>query len=107
MKKGMTKVTALYPNSDKKNFDVDYYCNKHVPMVSKLLGNALKHVEIEHGIGSVEPGADAPFVAIGCLYFDSIEDFQSSFGANAETIMGDVPNYTNIEPMIQISEVKL
>jgi len=107
MNKGMTKVTALYPNSEGKKFDIDYYINKHVPMVTKILGDAMIDAEIEHGIGSAEPGALAPFAAIGCMYFNSIEDFQSSFGANAEQIMGDIPNYTDIEPVIQISEVKL
>ncbi|MDU8885521.1 EthD family reductase [Yeosuana sp. MJ-SS3] len=107
MKVGMTKVTVLYPNSEGKHFDINYYVNKHVPMVSNLLGDALKYAEIEEGIGTAEPGADAPYAAIGCIYFNSVEDFQTSFGANAEQIMGDIPNYTNIEPIIQISEVKL
>jgi len=42
---------------------------------------------------------------MGHLYFDSVEDFQNSFGPNAEEIMADIPNYTNIEPVIQISQV--
>jgi len=36
-----------------------------------------------------------------------VEDFQSAFGPHMEEIMGDIPNYTKIEPVIQISEVKL
>ncbi len=42
---------------------------------------------------------------MGHLYFDSVEVFQSSFGPHAEAIMGDIPNYTNIEPIIQVSQV--
>ena len=41
------------------------------------------------------------------LNFDSMEDFQNSFDPNAEKIMDDLPNFTNIEPIIQISEVML
>ncbi|HAP68476.1 MAG TPA: EthD family reductase, partial [Flavobacteriales bacterium] len=41
----------------------------------------------------------------GNLYFENLEAFQNSFGPNAEKIMGDLPNFTNIEPVIQIAEV--
>jgi uncharacterized protein (TIGR02118 family) len=44
---------------------------------------------------------------MGHLLFESLADFQSSFGAHAKAIVGDVPNYTNSDPIIQISEVKL
>mgnify|MGYP000032399447 CR=1 FL=1 len=44
---------------------------------------------------------------MGNLYFESVELFQSSFGMNAEKIRIDVPNYTNTEPVIQISEVMI
>ena len=38
---------------------------------------------------------------------DSVEAFQAAFGPHAAEIMGGVPNYTDIQPMIQISEVKI
>jgi hypothetical protein len=34
-----------------------------------------------------------------------MESFQNSFGPNAAEIMGDLPNFTNIKPLLQISEV--
>lgn len=48
-----------------------------------------------------------PYVALGHLLFDSVEAFQTSFGPHVQEIMADIPNYTNTEPTIQISEVKL
>jgi uncharacterized protein (TIGR02118 family) len=53
------------------------------------------------------PGSRPGFVAMGHLYFDSAEAFQTAFGPHAQAIMADVPNYTDIEPTIQISEVKI
>jgi uncharacterized protein (TIGR02118 family) len=50
--------------------------------------------------------APAAFVAMGDLYFDSVEVFQEAFGPHAETIMADVPNYTDTQPNIQVSEIK-
>jgi uncharacterized protein (TIGR02118 family) len=39
------------------------------------------------------------------MFFDSLQSFQGAFGAHAGPIMADVPNYTDIQPTIQISEV--
>ncbi len=44
---------------------------------------------------------------MGHLYFDSVEEFQTAFTPHAAEIMADIPNYTNIQPVIQISEVKM
>ncbi|MDF2181624.1 EthD family reductase [Neptuniibacter sp. CAU 1671] len=103
----MIKVSVLYANEAGKPFDMDYYCNNHMPMVQDRLGPTLKGSAVEGGIAGGEPGSAAPYIAMGHLYFESVEDFQNSFGPHAEEIMGDIPNYTDIQPSIQISEVKL
>ena len=84
---------------------MDYYVNKHIPLVGKLLGNALKGATVEQGLGGGAPGSSAPFAGMGNMYFDSKDAFGNAFGPNAEKIMGDLPNFTNIEPVIQVSEV--
>ena len=105
IKKGMIRVTILYPNSEGKKFDMDYYSTKHMPMVASLLGDSLKLFEIDKGIAGRTPNDPVPYLAIGYLYFDKLSAYQNSFRPNAEKIRGDVPNYTNIQPVIQISEV--
>ncbi len=104
-KKGMIKVTILYPNGDGKKFDMDYYSNKHMPMVASLLGDSMKLYEIDKGIAGRTPGDPIPYLAIGYLYFDRLSAYQNSFRANAEKIRNDIPNYTNIQPVVLISEV--
>lgn len=103
----MIKVSVLYPNSEEATFDIDYYCKTHIPFVGKLLGDALKGGAVDFGIGGGTPGERAPFIAMGHLTFDSVEDFQNSFGPNAEKIMADLPNFTNVTPQIQVSEIKI
>jgi uncharacterized protein (TIGR02118 family) len=103
----MIKVSVLYPSGEGKTFDIDYYCDKHMAMVRRLLGAALKGVAVEQGIAGGEPGTPAPFLAIGHLSFDSLEDFMQAFLPVADTLQGDIPNYTNSRPAIQISEVRL
>ena len=106
MKEGMIKVSAIYPNGEGKTFDADYYKNQHLPMVSNLLGDAMKAGSFETGLSGPEPGSAPAYLAMGHMYFDTVEDFQNSFGPNAEKIMSDIPNYTNVEPEILIAEVK-
>jgi uncharacterized protein (TIGR02118 family) len=101
------KVTVFYPAGDSTKFDMDYYCKSHMPMVASKLGSALKSMAVEQGLGGGAPGAPPTYAAIGNLYFDSVAEFQSAFAPHAEGIMADVPNYTNVQPVIQINEVKM
>jgi uncharacterized protein (TIGR02118 family) len=103
----MIKVSVLYPNGDGSRFDMKYYCERHIPMVRAKLGTACTGVAVEEGLAGVAPGSPPAFAALGHLYFDSVEAFQAAFGPHAESIIGDIPNYTNVQPTIQISEVKI
>jgi len=103
----MIKVSVLYPNADDARFDMQYYVDKHFPLVREKLGAALKKTAIDEGVGGAAPGSPAPYAAIMHLFFDSVESFQAAFGPNADAIMSDIPNYTDIEPIVQISRVKL
>jgi uncharacterized protein (TIGR02118 family) len=103
----MIAVSVLYPNQPGLHFDINYYCTKHIPLVQELVGSALLKAHVEHGIGGMQPGAPAPYLAIGQLFFESVEAFQKAFGPHLARIVADVPNYTNASPVIQISEVKM
>lgn len=103
----MIKVSVLYPNRPGSKFDIDYYCSKHIPMVREKLGAACKGMAVEHGIAGMPPGSAPAYIAMGHIYCDSAEAFQAAFAPHAQEIMGDIPNYTDIEPIIQISEVKI
>ena len=103
----MIKVSVFYPSDKGSKFDIDYYCNSHMPMVQRTLGAACKRYTIEHGLAGATPGSKPPFAAMGHLFFDSVESFQSAFAPHAKTIMDDVKNYTDMAPQIQISEVKV
>jgi uncharacterized protein (TIGR02118 family) len=103
----MIKVSVFYPYSNGSSFDMKYYVEKHMPMVKQKIGAACKGVAVEQGIGGGAPGAPPAYVAMGHMYFDSLEAFQAAFGPHEQAIRGDVPNYTKIQPSIQISEVKL
>ena len=103
----MIKVSVLYPNSENCKFDIDYYCTRHMPMVKEKLGAALKSMSVDQGLAGGTPGSKPTYAAMGHLFFDTLDAFQKAFGPHAKAIMADIPNYTNVQPVVQISDVKL
>jgi uncharacterized protein (TIGR02118 family) len=103
----MVKVSVLYPNAADARFDMDYYLTRHMPMVKQKLGAACKGMAVEQGIAGGAPGQPAAYIAMGHVYFDSAEAFQAAFGPHASEILADIPNYTNTQATLQISDVKM
>jgi uncharacterized protein (TIGR02118 family) len=106
MEVSMIRVTVLYPNEAGKRFDHGYYAGKHLPMVmERLKGSGMLRYEVDKGVAGGGPGAPPPFVAACHLYFNGLDDFQKGIAAHGNEILGDIPNYTNISPQIQISDI--
>jgi uncharacterized protein (TIGR02118 family) len=101
----MIRVSVLYPQSGGAKFDWDYYLAKHIPMVRDKLGKALKGVAVEKGLSGGAPGTAPSYVALCHLTFDSVEAFQAALAPHGPAIMGDIPNYTSLQPTMLISEV--
>lgn len=105
VEKGLIKVSVMYPFSEGKTFDMEYYETKHMPMVAGYLGENLVKYTIEKGIASGIPNTPLPFMAIGTFYVKSLSDYQAAIAPNRDTIRKDFANYTNITPIILVSEV--
>lgn len=105
VEKGLIKVSVMYPFSEGKTFDMEYYETKHMPMVAGYLGENLVKYTIEKGIASGIPNTPLPFMAIGIFYVKSLSDYQAAIAPNRDTIRKDFANYTNITPIILVSEV--
>lgn len=105
MKEGMITVMVAYPNSEGSTFDKEYYKNTHLLMAMAKIGPALKGLMLEFGVAGGAPGSEAAYASMATMYFNTIEDFQENFGPHAGDIMADLPNFTNTEPTIQISEI--
>jgi len=103
----MVKISILYPNRNGARFDFNYYAETHMPRSIELLSKhpGFKGVSVERGIAGANPGTDAAFVAMCHFHFSSAEAFMEAFMPNAAELQGDMPNYTDIEPVIQINEV--
>lgn len=103
----MIRVNILYPNNEGTRFDLDYYCNVHMPMSIQKLGSALKGVTVEHGFSGTAPGSGPAYVAMCHLRFESVEAFLEAFSPYAEELQRDIAEFTNVEPVIQFSEEKI
>jgi uncharacterized protein (TIGR02118 family) len=103
---GMFKITILYPNGDDKTFNMDYYENKHMPMVAGFIGKNLKFYEIDKGIAGRTPNDKIPFLAIGYFYISDVAEYNKAIAQNRDALVNDFKNYTNIQPIVQISEIK-
>jgi uncharacterized protein (TIGR02118 family) len=101
----MIKVSVMYPNTPGARFDHAYYRDKHMPLVKARMGDGLKYYTVEKGLAGGAPDTPATYVGMCHLFCDSVESFQSSFGPHAKEILGDIPNYTDQQPVMQISEV--
>ncbi len=88
----------MYPAGGK--FDYEYYVNKHMQLVHTLLDPyGLVRTEVNKGVG------DSPFMAIGHLVFNSIEDMQKGLQAHDPKLAADLVNFSDVKPQFQISEI--
>jgi uncharacterized protein (TIGR02118 family) len=96
----MRFVTVAYPNQSGAKFDFDYYMQKHIPMVASLLGTS---IEVSKGIGT-PTGEPVASLCVARIHIRSIEEFSAAMAKHGAQIIGDIPNYTNIQPTLQIDE---
>lgn len=93
----MISVVILYPQSDGSTFDMDYYTTKHMPMFADALGEACK--------GWGVSGPAPKYHAVAWAMVDSQDAFNATMAEHGAAVLGDVPNYTNVQPELIIGEV--
>ena len=101
----MIKVSVMYPYAAGARFDHDYSRDKHMPMLKARMGDACKSYTVDKGINGGAPGAPPVYVGMCHIFCESVETFQAAFGPHAKEILADVANYTDLKPVMQISEV--
>lgn len=101
----MIRVSVFYPNEPGARFDHQYYSTTHVQLINEKLRPGLVRVEIDRGVGGESEGAPAPYTAVGHLIFESVEAFGSAMAAHGDALAADMPNYTDLKPSVQISEI--
>jgi uncharacterized protein (TIGR02118 family) len=95
----------MYENTPGARFDHEYYRDKHMPLLKARMGESCKNYTVDKGLAGAAPDAPAPYIAMCHIFCDSLEAFQSGFGPHAQELLADIVNYTDLPPVIQISEV--
>jgi len=101
----MVRMSVYYPNNPGCRFDHAYYAGPHRRLVEKhLTSHGLREVQIERGVAGYA-GSPAPYIAVGHLLFESLSALEAAWSAKGAAIVADVANYTDAQPVIQISEI--
>ena len=101
----MATLSVVYPRETGASFDYDYYQNKHLPLATRRWANAgLTGGEALLGRAAVD-GSDSPYFAIGIIHFESADALMAAVtGEHAEEVIGDIRNFTDVQPIIQVNE---
>ena len=102
----MISLTVLYPKTADSHFDMDYYLNTHTPLVKERLTSiGLISVDLRAGLaGGAGPDSPPDYAMICNLNFGGIEELQNAMAAHGLELTGDIPNFTNVQPTMQISQ---
>ncbi len=100
----MITVTVLYPKTSDSHFDEQYYVTKHMPLVESRFGSlGMRGFQLLRGASSLDGGSPA-FAVIAQLTFESLGHLQHALQTHGAEIMGDIPNFTNVQPLLQINQ---
>ncbi len=81
----------VYPKTPETSFDMDYYTSTHLPMVTERLGDNCT------GWGVMDD-ATGRYHAVAWLIVKDRAEFDATLAAHQAEVMGDVANYTTVEP---------
>lgn len=101
----MVKLTVMYPHREDARFDMKYYVNHHI-MIHREDKNVLGIV-IEQGENAFRGGDTPAMACVAHFFYESIGKLnESRTPEKSDRQMKDLPNFTDIVPMDQISEVE-
>ncbi len=101
----MIKMSVYYPADGGSKFDHDYYRTRHMPLIQERSAMPACATRSIRALGGREPGSAPEFVAACHIYSLTLGTLQEAFGPHRAEIVADVANYTDIAPIVQISEI--
>ena len=96
----MITVSVMYPNVEGSKFDMDYYLNSHMKLVHDLMdGAGLSGTRVSKAVGK-----EATYQVVAELQFPDMPTMAKVMGEHGPKATADVPNFTDVTPVIQIAE---
>ena len=101
----MILVTVMYPAGAQTTFDIDYYLEKHIPLVKeRWTAHGLKGEQVLRGTAKAD-GSEPGYQIMALLTFGSVDDFKSAGKAHGREIFADIANFTNAQASVQINDI--
>ncbi len=97
-------ITVLYPSGPDAKFDFAYYQSHHIPLIMRLYGKGVAKMEIRRTV-STPDASPAPYLAVINIWVGSDKAFDDATAKHAKELIDDVPNFTNMKPVILNGEV--
>ena len=96
----MMIISVFYPVTPDNTFNMDYYLTGHLSLVQRLLEPmGLRETRV------LTAAPDSPYPVIAELTFDDLDSLNAALAAHGAETQDDIPNFTDVTPLIQISEV--
>ena len=101
----MIRVTVSYPPHEGCQFDHGYYQSTHAQLIrDRLDAHGLVKLEIDQTL--VDPSGKLPAsVAAAHMFFSDLDSFHAAMAAEGKMLGADRTNYTDIIPVVVISQV--
>jgi uncharacterized protein (TIGR02118 family) len=101
----MIRVTVSYPSHEACQFNHEYYQSVHAQLIRDKLGaHGLLKLEIDQALA--DRGGKLPAsVAAAHMFFNDIDSFKAAMAAEGKALGEDRENYTDIIPVVAISQV--
>ena len=100
----MVKLSVMYPQQQGKQFNMEYYLSKHMPLVREKWRVLLQEAYVTRGLAGGAPGAPPVYHVMAHISFASMDDLNQALKAGGE-LFADIPNFTDLQPAVQIGEV--
>lgn len=101
----MISLTVLYPKTADSHFNMDYYLSHHTPLVKeRLTPIGLISIDLRAGIAGGAPDSPPTYSMVANLNFGTVEELQNALATHGAELIGDIPNFTNVQPVMQIGQ---
>jgi uncharacterized protein (TIGR02118 family) len=97
-------MTILYPAGEGLKFNADYYRAHHLPLITKLYGTSIERFELRPVAAAVGAPPSA-FAAAVNIWIADRKAFDANNEKHSKTLVDDVPNFSNAQPVIQFDKV--
>lgn len=103
----MISVIVLYANKPGSRFDMDYYVNRHLKLVrDRLEPMGMRSMTITTEAALDPAAGPQAYRLMADLRFDDMEATRKALTAHGPETQADIPNFTDVAPVIMIGEAR-